>query len=442
MPASSGSASPQTVPATQPTTAPVTTPAAPQEQGADGFVAQKAKKAPKFESALDRTLWELNQQHGGGDDPEFKSLAQITEEVQAAAPENRHGSPDVPERERRAVGGETAAASTQDAPAPHAPQKKRYQVGEKIYELSPEQQERTIQKGLYLESKNQALAQWERKLEGGLQQLQQQQQQFQAMMQEFAQNPTALYERMYGPERARQMFEPYVGQHVLREVEYEKNPQQRVFDQQQQQIQHLQSQLQQAINQLNGVQSASQTAQLTQHYQEMIVHALDATKNTWMKGDLGAADMAAWMQRYMEQYPKHQEQELADFMVKRAPGLMKEDWKRRTQATTLSLSTAINAARAKGDVAEVTRLGEELVDMLGKDVMYAIGKYHVTLLRSKQPQVPRSTQETTRSPDRQTEQRRRPDQLTAVETEDKRRRIIAAMDRGEPVPENVWEIDW
>jgi hypothetical protein len=113
--------------------------------------------------------------------------------------------------------------------------------------------------------------------------------------------------------------------------------------------------------------------------------------------------------------------------------LVKEDNNLRVSSLTHVYVSQIEDAKKRGDIAAVESLGEQLVGVLGEPVMYAIGKYHLAKMQRGQPAVPKQILDTPKVPTKQATKPRA--YMSEDEYAAERKRRVAAMERGESVPD-------
>jgi hypothetical protein len=392
-----------------------TTPVAPQQgrPAAPAVPPQQAKKAPAapdFKSKVEETLWRVNEPTSD-EVEDTKSMSDIIDKGIADA--GKPSKDATPERERQ----------QQEPPPPKEPtgEKKKYKVDGKVYELTDEQAERFAQKGIMHELRNREAANRDRAIAAKEQEISRREQEAQQVIEALKSKSLDALVELHGEEKTREMLEQWLRPRIEREMlppeEQEKITWQERAERAEQRLQQQQQQEQER-------QIEEQSRGLEQHYQKIIVQALE--EGNFPKGaDLTpfAKEMAGWMERGLVNNIEYTPAQLVK--------LVKEDNATRVNTLTGTYVGQIETARKAGDMATVSKLGEQLVEVLGEPVMYAIGKYHLAKLSSRglpETSVPLS------APKTEAQKAMKPPRMTEDQVREMRQQIA----RGEIEPPPWW----
>lgn len=389
----------------------------------------------------------------GGDPNEFSSLSKITQKVEAEAKEappaqkkepvgthavgavSKKEAPnakDIAQEGLEAGGKEHEEGARQkDAqplqePALKPPQKEKLKVGDQELELDAEQIKRFAQKGVHYEKRavdfqkrEQAIAQKEAEVAQAAQRQE-------LILKALSENPGQTLEELFGQE-AFERLKPWAAQKVQKEMEFEQNPQLR-------QIEQERSARVAAEQQLHQIQAAQQEQAVAeqsriegQKFSEIIVQALQ--QEGVPRTDFAAAEMAGHMSRALARNIELNPQQLAQ--------ITREDNTIRVQAAANGYAQKIEECRKAGDQEGVVHWGTKAVELFGEPLMYAMAKYHLAKIQKQAPQQPKQILD---APKVNLEAPKRKSQyMTEDQAKEARKQIVARMERGEDVPENIWD---
>lgn len=262
--------------------------------------------------------------------------------------------------------------------------KEKLVVKGKEYELDADKMKRFAQKGIHFE-----LEQVERQKQAKVvaqreQQVAEREGHVKELVETLKTNPLEAITQLIGPEKARQMAEQWLRPQIEREM-LPKEQQEVLTWKERAEKAEAWRQEQEQIAQDREV--SAKADELQKSYSQTIIKALE------MKGvpktDFTAAEMAQWMQRGLDKDIEYSPEQLADFV--------REDNIVRVGALTEVHTQAIETAKKAGDTEGILKAGEALSEMLGKPVVYAIGKYYLALATKGQPTLPEKVLEAPRT---------------------------------------------
>jgi hypothetical protein len=327
-------------------------PAAPQKAPAKA-------SPPDFKSKVEETLWRVNEPTAD-EVEDTKSMSDIIDKgVADAGKTSKEATPAPPE--------------TQEEPPPTDTTKKKYKVDGKIYELTAEQAERFAQKGIMHELRNRDSANKQRELSAKEQEIVRREQETASIIEALRSDDLSVLVQLHGEEKARDLVEKFLRPRIEREM---LPPEQQEQLSLQERAERAERALEERDQRDQERQIDEQSRGLEQHYQKIIVDALE--QGDFPKGaDLTpfAREMASWMERGLSNNIEYTPQQLV--------GLVKEDNTTRVRALTDAYVGQIDVARKAGDMVAVGKLGEQLVSVLGEPVMFAIGKYYLAKLDNR-----------------------------------------------------------
>lgn len=390
----------------------------------------------------------------GGDPNEFSSLSKIVQKVETEAKEAPKEKPKEPagthavgavskkdepsarkdfiqqglkdDGQENGEGGEGKNPQSLREPAPKPPQKEKLKVGDQEIELDPEQVKRFAQKGVHYEKRavdfqkrEQAIAQKEAEIAQAAQRQE-------LILKALSENPGQTLEELFGQE-AFEKLKPWAAQKVQREMEYEQNPQLRQVEQLQQERDAAIAQLQGQQQQQQEQQVSEQSRQYAAQFESTIVKALQ--EEGIPRTDFSAAEMAGHMSRALARGIDLNPQQLAQ--------ITREDNTIRVQAAASGYAQKIEECRKVGDTDGIVHWGSKAVELFGEPLMYAMAKYHLAKIQKQAPQQPKQILD---APKVNLEAPKKTRQyMTEDQAKDLRKQIVARMERGEDVPENIWD---
>lgn len=344
----------------------------------------RSKATSPMEAKLLEVMGQVNEKHGG-DRNEFKSLGEITDQVlEAEKPKPKPAKPADPSK-TAAEGLELGEQGVKAAPKPGEPPpkpvqpKEKLQVDGKELELEPDQVKRLAQKGIHWEKRSVEVVKAEQAAAAKAQAADQIIAQRDQFLKNLGENPGELLEAMFGP----QVFDkikPWAAGRVQKEMDYEQNPQQKAIDEANARAAAAEAQLNQRQQQEQQAQQSKEEKQYVESSQKLIMDALKEAGVPSEGVDFAAAEMAGHMSRALARNIEFTPQQLAN--------LVKEDNTTRVKWQVGLLSNRVLEAQKANDTDSILKHGQQLVEMFGEPLMYAIAKFHLAKLgRGDNPQA-------------------------------------------------------
>jgi hypothetical protein len=338
--------------------------------------APETKKTPDFKSKVEETLWRVNEPTQDEVDDSKAGEDIVDKGIANAAKSSKEANPPADGLE---IHQDRKPAPPPTAPDPSTQTKEKLKVGEKEFELDAEQLRRFAQKGIYHELKNRDTAKNAAELRAREEAIAAKEQYTEQVIEGLKQNTLDALVELHGEQKARELMEGWLRPKIEREMMPEEERRQLEW---QERAERAEAQLQEHKKTSEQQKQNQQTEAFQEEYQQYIIQALEG--GGFPKGaDLTpfASEMAAWMQRGLARG--------ITYTPERLVSLVKQDNNLRVGALTGVFVNQINEAKEKGDAQSVVKYGEQLVELLGEPVMYAIGKYHLAKMQGQQPSVPR-----------------------------------------------------
>lgn len=397
-------------------------------------VEEGGRATSPMEKSFEDVISRLNKKHAAPERGE-KSLSDIVQRVEdeakGKAPAAKEFAADrgkpATQRSVQAVpkpgDGETDPDGEANKPAET---KEKYKVGDQEYELSREQAKRFTQKGIALEKRVIDIQKAERQAQEWQAQKAQEEQQKQQFFAQLAEDPGQTLEKLFGPEIFEKM-KPWAAGRVQKEMEYEANPHLAAIEQERQARAAAEAKLQQYEQQQQQQQIQQESAKLEQTFSKLIMDSLQ--ESGIPRTDFTAAEMATHIDRAASRGIDYTPQQLAQ--------IVREDNTVRIRALTDGFTSQIAEARKNNDMNSIVGIGEQVVEMFGEPLMYAMAKYHLAKLQRGQPTQPKQVLDT---PKAQTQPERKGwgENGKQYMSEDKYAEMRRKIARGEIQPPPGW----
>lgn len=340
------------------------------------------------ENALSRVLGQLSQKYEGtaGNAAASKSpsLNDIVSQVEAKGraetnppPEPKKApapptAPKKPEAPKSEDGTELADGAPK--PPEQPVQKKKYAVHGEEYELTPDQADRYAQKGIYYEKKGIEFARKEQELAQRESQLKQQGADTEVLLKALAQDPAGVLRELYGDDVIERL-KPAMAERIRKEQEYEQNPHLRELDAEKTRAAQLEQQLKQREQQEYNQKVETAAAEYKQKYHQTVIQALEM--GGIPKTPEGAHQVLQELRLLQERGIEATPQQLAE--------RVKQSNVERVHALTGTIAEQIDRARAENRQEDIVKHGEQLAELLGRPVVYALAKYHLAQRLQSRP---------------------------------------------------------
>jgi len=357
-----------------------------------------------------------------------KDAAKGSKEANARGTDERGNVPNV------AGEGKPGITKAEDSPEgdPESSGKKKFKVkfGEEVqeYELTAEQQERFTQKGIYYEKKNAELAKRDREISAKASAAEARENEALDLIEGLKTKGLEALVRLHGEDKAREMMEAWLTPKVKMEMLKEEDPETYEKLTLKQRAEAAEAKLAEnaKTEQEKKLERDSKVAE--QRFQKLIIEALN--EEGIPKTNYTAADMARLIEVGLKKKIEYTPQQLAK--------IVREDNIKRVNSLNGRLVSQILEAKKTGDQATILKVGAELKKLHGAEVMYAFAALHLAEIKSGQPSLPTAPLDTAKVKPQAAPAKR----MTEDDVKAKRQRIVRALEAGQQVPENVWEIDW
>jgi hypothetical protein len=388
----------------------------------DGQPAAKPA-AKKFESKVEETLWRVNNPTQDEVD-DAASMDQIIDNAQANAGKSS--------KEANAPAEKKTSEDGSD-PKTEPSQKKKYVVTVKQadgttkqqeYELTQEQADRFAQKGIMWEKRSAEIIRREKALAAKEQEVLSRDKQGETTLNKLQEQALDALVEMHGEEKARAMMEAWLRPKIQEEMMPEE---QRQILQERRAREAAEARLKQYEEKQQKQELDQKVTEVTGRLQKTIIDTLE--KGGIPKTEFTAAEIASWMKRGKANGIQYTPDQLAN--------LVREDNMMRVGSLTEPLIAQITAAKKAGNQEQVLKAGEQLVEMFGDQLMAAVGSYYLAKAKSAQPNGgngPKTILDTPKV--RQQAEPEKKGYMTEDEYKQERMRRVAAMERGEHVPDS------
>lgn len=336
------------------------------------------------ENALSRVLGQLSQKYEGtagnaaaSKSPSLNDIVSKVEEKGRAEtnppPEKKPAVP--PQKKADPTKPEDGTELAEAKPKPEQPvQKKKYAVHGEEYELTPDQADRYAQKGIYYEKKGIEFARKEQELAQRETQLKQQGQDTEMLLKALAENPAGVLRELYGDDVIERL-KPAMAERIRKEQEYEQNPHLRELDAERARAAQLEQQLQQRQQQEHNQKVEAAAKEYKQKYHQTVITALEM--GGIPKTPEGAHQVLQELRLLQERGIEATPQQLAE--------RVKQSNIERVHALTGTIAEQIDRARAENRPEDIVKHGEQLAELLGRPVVYALAKYHLAQRLQSRP---------------------------------------------------------
>lgn len=372
----------------------------------------------------EEVLWSINdpapdtsQDYEGGAAGE-ENLTNDPLEAAVAAIEGRTKTPSktakVPKDAQVATKGEE-----ESAPEPKESSLRRIKVDGKEYELNEEQLLRFAQKGAAADKRFVDIAKERKAMEAMQETLSQKAEQIESFLQQLEENPIPFLTKKFGPQKAREIMEPFLAEQVREEMMPE--GERRVLEAERR-AQEAEQRWQKHEEQQRLQAEEAEANNYAEHYQRTIIQALETTGLP--KNEQTVAEMAQYMKRAIAKGYDYTPEQIAN--------LVKEDNTIRIGAFAEPYVTQAEAAKKSGDTKSLIGLLEQVEGLFGRGFINVVRWGDLARLRSHQPAAPKPILETPRNT---SDEKKRKPYMSEEEWESERKRRVAAIDRGESVPD-------